>query len=49
MLLDPVFRIIFPPTQHTQTKLKEDQTHPVPLRVTRSYTPLLIVYYDTTV
>jgi hypothetical protein len=31
------------------TKLKEDQTHPVPLSVSRSYTPLLIIYYDTTV
>ncbi len=32
-----------------RTKFKEDQTHPVPLSVSRSYTPLLIIYYDTTV
>ncbi len=33
----------------SKAKLKEDQTHPVPLSVSRSYTPLLVIYYDTTV
>ena len=26
-------------------KLKEDQTHPVPLSASRSYTPLLVILY----
>lgn len=28
--------------------LKEDQTHPVPLSVSRSYTPLLVILYVIT-
>lgn len=30
-------------------KLKEDWTHPIPLSVSRSLTPLLVIIYTTTI
>ena len=39
----------FPSNQYWEVfEIKEDQTHPVPLSVSQSCTPRLVIYYVTT-